>query len=417
MRPLARWMPLVVFGALVAAPPGAGAYPVGPPVPLEEMGARADLIVKATVRSVEAAENDWFRPYHGYEVRGARLRVVSVVKGEVHGEEIVFLHYAPGAQAGIVPPQHYELDVGRTYLFLAANTGTPGIFRQLWISHTVKEDQGVFRAADPRPHRGVTLEDVVWEELGRLLAASDPADVVYAIDQLDEMSAPDWDARPRRSLALQDFDREAVLAAIAPHAESPAQEVALRAIEALGSRNPYLRPAYAPHWLAAFGAGNFGGYRMDVARTNVGGRLYAALLSEIASGDASAEIRALAIRALGRSMRPPDPEALNHWARDPEPTVRQAALILSADASPDVALPLIWTGAHDDDAPARAGAARAVGFGRFEGALDVLAALLDDGDPAVRRAAAMSLLSFSAETARTHFEAALDHPEFGVLFV
>ena len=59
---------------LVASP--AGAYLVGPPVPLEELAKKADLVCKATVLSDHPVTDTWFDVIAGYEVRETEMRVV-----------------------------------------------------------------------------------------------------------------------------------------------------------------------------------------------------------------------------------------------------------------------------------------------------------------------------------------------------
>jgi hypothetical protein len=167
-------------------------YPVSPTIPLENVADESDVIIKATVLSLKPATDAWFAPCTGYQVNAAKLKVISTLKGGPLPATIRFLHYRahPNPKVAIAyAPQHYDLEIGRTYLIFADRSDQTGIFRQLWRNHTIKRDQGVFLASSIAPtDPALPLKQVVWNELAGHLAAAEPASIIYGIRQLGEMS-------------------------------------------------------------------------------------------------------------------------------------------------------------------------------------------------------------------------------------
>jgi hypothetical protein len=73
------------------------------------------------------------------------------------------------------------------YVF-AKKTDQPAVYRQLWQSHRMKEDQGLVLAANDRPVApGRSLKDIIGDELENLLQSKSEEDIKYAIRQFDEM--------------------------------------------------------------------------------------------------------------------------------------------------------------------------------------------------------------------------------------
>ena len=96
----------------------------------------------------------------------------AVVRCVPKDGNVYFYHYGSArANAGFVYfPQFYEFKKGRSYIVFAKITETTGVLRQLWKSHRLKMDQGLFLAADDQPiPRGRKLREIIWEELSRLL--------------------------------------------------------------------------------------------------------------------------------------------------------------------------------------------------------------------------------------------------------
>jgi hypothetical protein len=383
-------MRALILLVLLAVP--AHAYPVGPPIPLEKLAAQVDLVCKATVISVRRVTDPSFVQVTSYPVHEAELRVVSTFKGKP-GKTIRFRYYSylPAPNTGIgYSPLAYELTPKVTYLLFAAGKGNA--YRQFQKDHTQKEQQGVILAADDKPHQGTTITDVAFHELRNLLASGDPEDVNEAIEELDLMSGG-------RLSKLADFDRRAVLAAVRPLIMAKSDEVAKAAITMFGSDGPYFVDRDAPYWLAGVGKGTISGLSPRKPNPDPASTLATAELMEVANNRPT--LKALAIRALGRSQGVPAP-TLAAWGRDPDVEVRRAAILISAESRDRS---LIKAGAVDKHAAVRATAALAIGFAQEAGLLPLLDKLMKDAESKVRTAAAMSLLSFSIDKAAATMKA------------
>jgi hypothetical protein len=305
--------------ALAAAP--ARAYPVGKAVPLDDLEKRVDLVAKATVVSEHAVTDPWFIPMAGFEAREAELQIVSILKGPA-ARTVRFRHYAPVPGAvGSYAPQHYQLDIGATYVVFAKHD-QGDVYRQWNASHTMKEDEGILRTATVLPHRGKTARAMVWAELTELVASSKAAEVVYGIRQLDTMSGG-------RVVELHDFDRQAALAAVRPQLGSNTHDVANAALAMFGDDTQYLDDGQAVFWLVGLGKGEIPGF---APRAATGAPAAAMATTElIALADTGPDdLRARAIRVLGRTRAAPAAK-LEAWSRDPDAGVRAAATVTSAE--------------------------------------------------------------------------------------
>lgn len=389
-----------------AAAPAAG-YAVGAAVPLDELATKADLVCKATVVSVQPVVDPWFDAVHGYEAREAELRVISIVKGATKAKVVRFRHYARVHGVGVAgyAPQTYDLVVGRSYLVFAASDGAGG-YRQVWKSHTVKEDQGLLLTATARRHRGATIGKVVWAELTDLVASKRTADVLEGIRQLDELSGG-------HRTQLADYPRKSVLAAIRPLIRSRDAAIATSAIGVFGSDSPYFDEQQAPYWLAGLGQGSIAGLSALALPAHPTADLAKPQLVAVATGKGPAELRALAIRALGRS-RVLKAAQVTAWAHDPDPALRRAAVLVSAELLDRSA---IKAGTIDAVPEVRRAAALAVGFAQDPALVPALATLLADAAPKVRATAAMALLSFAIDQVAPVMKASLATSEFKPLFV
>jgi HEAT repeat protein len=413
-----RWQLAIVIltATVLAADRHSQAYFVGSALPLDKLVEEADVIVKAEVLASRPVDNEpWFDKYPGLSGWASELKVISVVKGSLPAGTITFQHYGHaegGPRAVMFMPQYYDLETGNAYLIFAKKTDRPAVLRQLWKDHRTKEDQGVFRTADARPVDALPVAQVVWTELCKLLASSDTDDAVYAIRQLNEMSGgPRWPE-------LHDFERAKALAAIAPLLAHKDDKVVLEAITAVGAASPYLRDEDALFWLATVGGGYIPAIsKRDPAQKNEGGKTYWKELVRIGDGDRSFKVRTLAIRALGRAGQPEVEAAVGRWTDDLEPSVRRPAAFLLADFPGERSEARLRKLARDDFSAVRAGAARAIGFGQFNGLLDVLDGLLDGQTDEVRAAAALSLLSFAPARSERILKKHLDDPDFRSVFV
>lgn len=408
---------LTAFAVSLACVGMAHGYMVGPSLSLEKLTEEADIIFKGTVVSSAPVEDDWFKPYRGFLVQQTRFNVVSVIKGRIWRKKLLFRHYAedPQSPGQMFEPQHYHFEAGRSYIVFAKSGGSSGIFRQLWMYHKIKADQGVMLCANNKPAARRTVKDVLWSELTVMLESDADSDVIYAIGQLDQMSGgrSGFDS-------LSDFDRKDVLAAVRGLMTNREARIAQAAIVLVGSHNPYMSDERTQHWLATVGSAEIPGIgKMDPKMQNVGGELCWKDLIAMADGNAPNKIRATAIRALGLVREPLLMEPIERWLAESAPEIRASAALLLADfPGPKISMRLTAL-AGDDSPEVRACVARAAGFGQKEDMADVLAKLLLDEDFKVRQTAAMSLLSFSPknEAIDRIFRANLDNKEFNPLFL
>ena len=387
----------VVF--VVLATSSAYGYAVSPAIPLTELAAQVDLVAKATVVRVTPVKDAWFEPLAAYEVREAELRVVSTIKGTA-GKTIRFRYYthAPRGIGTGYAPLAYTLEVGRTYVVFATQAGGD-VFRPFSKRHTEKEDQGVILAADTRRHRGKTVTEAVRGELVALLASKDPDDVLEGIRQLDEMSGG-------KLGSLRDFDRPSTLAALRPLLRKKPPEIASAAISVFAGDSPYLDDAQAGYWFTGFGHGSILGLQGRVIPKTSTADAVATELLEVANKHGSPAVRALAIRALGRSPGVPDPSVLA-WTRDSDPQIRRAGILISASRKDRAPIRIATT---DPLPEVRHAAALAIGFAQDAALLPLLGPLLTDAAPSTAAAAALALLSYPLAQSGALLEANLGTP-------
>ena len=395
----------------------AHAYPVGMPVSLEDLTQQADLVFKGTVLSSSPVEDGSFKQHSGFVVRETQFKIISTIKGDHSGDTFLFRHYDTEDQGWgrMFQPQYYHFEPGRSYLVFAKKDEADGVFRQLWMSHTLKEDQGVLLCPNDEKVEEKTVKEAVWNELVTMLAARNMTDVAYAVRQLDEMSGG-----PYLLNSLSDFDRKDVLAAVQGLMASPDPKIAHAAIRLVGSHNPYMSDERTIHWLATVGSGSFPGIgKMDTHIENIGGKLYWKQLVALVDGKAPADTRALAIRALGLVHEPLLREPIQRWLHDSEPAVRASASQLLADFPGPETRRLLTPLANDPAPQVRVSVAQTIAFSQQFEMADVLAQLLADKEYSVRRAAAMGLLAFSPENETIHaiFQENLGNKEFSPLFL
>jgi HEAT repeat protein len=341
------------------------------------------LVCKATVIADRSVTDGWFEPIAGFEVRETELRVVSIVKG-VASNVIRFRHYAPSSGLGWYAPQSYTFVTGRTYLVLAAQIAGD-TYRQLAKSPTTM-DRSVLIAADAKPHRGTTLTEAACAELLALLKSPVEDDVVGAIRQLDVMSGgPAWD-----KFGLRDFERSQALAAIQPLLGTKSLTIATAAITVFGRDSPYFDDQDAPSWLVGIDKGHIPGIGARKRPASPLGDVGAKELLQVATDGMTPELRAMAIRALGRSSHAIPSAMVAVWLRDPSIAVRRAAVLASVDL-PDRE-PIV-SASTDGSPEIRCTAALAVGFAQDPRLVPLLDSLLRDPAASVRAAAALSLVS------------------------
>jgi HEAT repeat protein len=411
--------PLITLVATCLVPSLAWAYAVAPPVPLDALEKEAHVIFKGTVLSSAKTTDDSFKAYPSWAVFATRMKVISVLKGDPTAREVEFHHYDddPAPNIGrMFAPQHYHFEIGRSYIVFAKATKTPGMFRPVWDAHRGKEDQGQVLAADDKPiGEGLDLKGAIWAELTRLAASERPAaDVRYAIAQLHLMSGV-----PGRFDSTADFPRDRAVAVIAPLIAHKDSDVAIAAIDAVGSRSPYLLEDNMG-WLATVGKGKLlerGHAKYPEKWDNADACKLTEALVAVADKGTSASVRARAIRALGLCGDKSLLQTLGSWSADPAPEVRAAAATLWADFPGDQANGQLGRLAGDPDAGVRRSAAAAVGCLQSSGLLGVLEGLLRDRDSRVREVAAMSAISFDPKQSGELLKTFRKDPDFGASFV
>ncbi len=389
-------------------------YMVGPAVSLDKMTELADVVFKGKTISTGQVADSPLNPVQGFDRVATRFQVISVFKGAPAGEVFAFHHYTQGNGGAHYVPQHYEFTNGHSYIVFARRTNSPPIFEALWRNHTSKEDQGVFRAADSLPLTAKSVKEACWLILLALRNSTNADDVVYALRQLDQTSGG---RSASSSTPLNDFPREEVVELVRPLFSSRDEDVLRGVIELAGTRNPFMAPDPV-YWLVTVGKGHLPGIgSRDPRADNLAARLLSRELAGVADKPANGNIRPLAVRAFGRSAAPELPRNLERWTADPEPQVRQSAIVLLADVPGERSQRLIQAATADGSAEVREGAAQAIGFGQLTELVPALDKLLKDSSPKVTQAAAMTLLSFPISTAGDLLRQNLKDSEYRILFV
>lgn len=388
------------------------AYPVGPPLTIEQLVEKSDFICKAVAVSSKSVDDPWFEKHSGFNATQTDIKIVAVYKGDKL-TRATFRHYATNPSGpSMYSPQHYEFAAGHTYLIFASKTNVPNEFRQIMKNHTMLEDQGQLLAASDAPHADKTMKEIFWAELTALLNSTEPEDVKYAIQHLNRMSDGFGWKEPI------EFQRDDVLKRLLPLLAHKNATVVDEAISALSSNNPLMRQDYAPGWLATIGKGHIPGYgRWDTTKLNLGGKRYWKELAAFVDCQTGAQARSLAIRALGRAETPEIRQLALRWGQDQDPQVAASATLLLSDYLEPGDTELLTKLAADERGPVRRCVAVAIGYGQVMSLIPVLGNLLNDRDESVAAAAALSLLSFALDDSEATLKAHLKDANFGPLFV
>ena len=402
------------------------AYPVGYALSLDKLTDQSDLIAKAQAIATEPVQDPAFTDYtnQGFGVFATKLKVISVLKGDGKLAEITFHHYDNVANfqgPRMFSPQIYHFTPNQPYIVFARKSGAPTVFRTFSFNHTTQEDQGLLRAANSLPlAKNVTVKDAIWDELTALVASKNPADIIYALGQLDIFSNA---LRPIGE-GHEEFPRNAVLDLMTPLLAHNDPAIASAVLRAIGRPSPYWSDDLAHGWLATVGKGHalrrgYGTYPANYTNPSAA-YCRPQLLSLANSTAAPASLRAQAIRALGRS-RDNDADTalvapLRNWSADAEPLVRAAAAMLWADYPSQEAAATLQSLATDKSPAVRIAAAYAIGFSQASDLLPKLDALLADPDEQVYRAAAISLLSFDPKLAAPILKSHLKDARYFVAF-
>lgn len=384
---------------------------------LEALTKSSDIVFKGTVVSSKTVSGTFaFPPIMGFATQETDFKVVSIIKGQNSEKPLKFLNYERDSALGMAPyePEYYHFEPGRTYIVFAKRSANPQFFQQISLFQREKEAEGVLLCANDDALPSLPIEDIFWLELTALLKSTDGNEVVYAIDQLDEMSGGGSNVT-----SLADFDRNAVLGTVHNFMANRNAKVAQEAIGVVGSHNPYMSEGREASWLVTIGSAKLPGFAPMERIENIGGSLYWKDLVTVANSSADATTRALAISALGLTREPSLRPYLIQWLSDHSAAVRSSATVLLADFPSLATHDRIATLARDTSASVRTATAREIGFAQQVNASDVAAKLLTDPDAGVRKMAAMSLLTFSPDNNEVAkiFRANLDNREFEPLFL
>jgi alpha-tubulin suppressor-like RCC1 family protein len=346
-----------------AVPPSVYIYPHGR---LEEMERKADLVFKGRALSTRAITNTTFPPWG--KPHATQLEVISVLKGSVQTNVLVFQHNTSGPDAwgGGTPPPHYAFEAGQSYLIFAEKTGNLNVFRQL-SPMLRSETDGVTRTLDSRPLPGFTVKEAHWLELSRLLTSEALINVLYAIQHLNVLSKSCLDPWGHTG----DFKREAVLHAMLPLVTNANDKVAVAAIGCfqLGGNTGTSVPdqgGWAPILRGC----------SEVRPENVAQVApYAATLAAVAGTSSSISRRAAAIAAFSCTGFPVVRNSLPQWLRDPADVVRAQAVLLLPDFPGDFSESALRACAADPSPRVREAVADAIGNGKIKALLPTLEGL------------------------------------------
>jgi len=155
---------LLLLPALIAR-----GYFVGPPVGLDDLANKADVIFQGTVVSNSTVNDPAFQSIMGFIVQETEFRPAFAIKGKLGASDIKFHHYAtdPKPMGMIDEPQSYEFEIGKSYLVFAKQP--PGYAadtcQQIWMSHTGMMDEGVLLCFRPFPFERRSMMDLFWRDL------------------------------------------------------------------------------------------------------------------------------------------------------------------------------------------------------------------------------------------------------------
>jgi hypothetical protein len=391
---------------------------------LEELTALSDIIVKA--EAVASHPREGARPYSSEYTTD--LRVISVLKGHPAGDRVVFQHEIMPSSINGQAPEHADFEVGRSYIVFAGESADHGVYGQ--VGHLGRSMRNlnqspavVLAASDQQVATGKSVQDVIWDELNGLLRSSNPKDVIYAIRQFDPEER--WlTSSPRTT--FYGFSRDEALDAIQNLICSDNPDIAKAAIGEIGRDSPYMTHEWGIRWKIQSIAGEefhlmSGPGALQLSNADGHARwkdLCAAADGKVSGGTVpSGEVRAAAIRALGKAQEPQLPDHIGMWASDPEPLVRAAAAILLNDFPGETASKLLAKLAADGDSGVRAKVALAAGFSRRADLLPLVITMISDAAPDVRRSAGRSLVVFPLSDIKATLEANRDDPDLGPEFV
>ncbi len=407
MKAAALALALMLFSGTAAF-----GYAVGPPLGLEDLGNKADLIFRGTVESNTTVDDPQFPSIPGFVAQATVLSHIWVLKVQANmlpegyrysrplgGEgRMKFRHYAPdptGPGIGVYAPQSYSLDVGKSYLIFAKQPAgsAANSCQQIWMSHTGMMDEGVLLSAKESHLENGKIKDIVWDDLTKLVKSKDPNAVIYGIEHLDAFSGSHGIRYDFGRLC--EYQRADVMAEVHGLITDADPSVAQAALKVVGSHNPYLSQEQALYWLATVGSAKTNLMQFPPNFVNEGGLIYWRELAAVVDGKAEDATRALAVGALGLVREPSLESSVKRWLGDKSAAVRGADVLLLADYPALASHDELTALAADADSGVRTSTAYVIGFTQNAEEAGVLVKLLSDSNDKVRQAASQSLLSFS----------------------
>ncbi len=231
---------LALFALTIVNVP-AHAGRIDPPLPIEKLNDKAQLIVKVTALSVDKAEpkNLLAGRFSGPVDAVTHFRVVSVLKGDLKAKDEFDFHCKSSAQnyplivanGGVTI---YEFLPGRSYLVWAARDAgkwSPLEWSALELYGSPfrsSNSQGALLAPDDAPVSG-DIKQIVWQQTTALLESANKTDVMTGIGNLANMSRRGKSGWGRTG----DFKNDDVAHAIEPLLKSDDAKIAEFAADAL----------------------------------------------------------------------------------------------------------------------------------------------------------------------------------------
>lgn len=409
------------------------------PMTIDKMTGSSALVIKAKVISIEpakATDSDALKS-NFWQVYRAKLKLISTLKGKAPADTVDFYYRAdlpPSGKptmwldAGPENHAHFKLEPGQSYILFAQQTNGKEPLVQASSNYTLRSWEGFFRAADDTPIApGITPAKTVWNELTKQLGSKQAAVSQYAALTLLDLSCEN-----NSSSGTGDYPRAQVLGSLFDSKHEPplalsAADFLKTFIAALGTMSPYSREDYQMRYLWTVADKPMCSWTPWSIKDNVTAKPAVPFLIKIADGKHKPEICAAAILALGASHRDPKmaetiSAKLPTWLASPQPEIRAAAIILSADY-PTSNYPTIVSAKKrielmtDAADKVRKAAALSAGLSQSADTIPQLDKMLNDKSASVRAAAALSLISFPLDKVKTILLSHLNNHDFGVGFL
>lgn len=429
------------------------------PMTIDKMTGASALVIKAKVISVEPAKTADSNALKSnfWQVYRAKLKLISTLKGKAPAETIYFYYRAdlPPAgkptmwlDAGPENHAHFKLEPGHSYILFAQQTNGKEPLIQVSSNYTLRSWEGFFRAADDTPIApGIAPVKAVWNELTKQIVSKQAEVSRYAALTLLDLSCEN-----NSSSGTGDYPRSQVLSSLFDSKHEPplalsADDFLKTFIASLGTMSPYSREDYQMRYLWTVADKPMCSWTPWNIKDNVTAKPAVPFLIKIADGKHKPDICAAAILALGHAQgttqntapntelrttpsasqqNPKTAEVISAklpaWLASPQPEIRAAAIILSADY-PTSNYPTIVSAKKrielmtDASEQVRKAAALSAGLSQSAETIPQLDKMLNDKSASVRAAAALSLISFPLDKVKTILLSHLNNHDFGVGFL